>query len=207
MIRSFHFIFKKDCSAIDPEKILNDFEKNFHRTNFYHKISRGDNKLILRNEFFDFNYLHTNSWILWNVCGEMTITIRPCENEKTYSIYFTVSIRRALGFFALLNIVFGIIVLKTLAVGLLYALLIYNIAAVALYFTNFFRFKHFFTKTIKFGCFYEYLVIGNNHYNWELIFKNKSNSELMQIINGRTQLPDIVIQLAKKELKNRNDNK
>ena len=41
-------------------------------------------------------------------------------------------------------------------------------------------------------------------YNWEEIFRDKSNHELYEIYCGESNLPDLTIPFAKKELENRN---
>lgn len=42
------------------------------------------------------------------------------------------------------------------------------------------------------------------NYNWEQIFKDKSNHELYEIYCGESNLPDLTIPFAKRELENRN---
>jgi hypothetical protein len=203
---TFQYTFRKECLIIDQDQLLTDFEKNFQRTGCYHMIFRDNNNLVLINDIYDFNYLNklVDPWNLWKGVGKMNIAITPDESGKTNSVQFSISPRRALVLFALLNIVSGIILLYTYSRELLYFFILCNLVSIIGSFVRFLQHKYFFNRTIKIGDFYKYLVIESKGYDWELIFKKKTNSELTDIIQGKTHLPDIVIELAEKELKNRN---
>ena len=85
---------------------------------------------------------------------------------------------------------------------LFYFFLLFNIIAIASYFFKYIGHQRFFNRTIKIGDFYKDQVYKS--YDWESILKEKTNSEIKEIIKGNTHLPDIVIELAKKEMGNRN---
>lgn len=204
---SSKYIFKKETIVVDQNQVLSDFENNFKRTDCHHKIHRDDSKLELCNEFLDNNYLYklTAPWNLWYGIGKMSITISPSESGKSQLIQFSISIRRSLLSFALLNIVLGIILFFAFSISLLYIFLLFNVFSIVEYFERFIRHKIFFNRTIRIGDFYKYQVLESKSYDWELILKNKTNTEIVEIIQGKTHLPDIVIELAKKELMTRND--
>ena len=87
-------------------------------------------------------------------------------------------------------------------IGLFYFFILFNIFAIVSYFTKHIRHKRFFTRTINIGDFYKNQV--GKSYDWESILKKKTNSKIEEIINGNTHLPEVVIELAKKEMVNRN---
>jgi hypothetical protein len=200
--------FVKECISIDSADVLNNFENNFKRTECYHKIVKENNSLDLNNDYFDYNYSYklTSPWNLWKGIGNMNILILPNKSENSFLVLFSISIKRQIAFFIMVNIFFCIIISSTFSLGLFYFLMLYNILSIVVNLERYFRHKNFFKRTIKIGDFYKYQVIGSKSYDWELILKRKSNSEIMEIIQRRTHLPDLVIELAKKELKNRSEN-
>ncbi len=199
------YIFKKECFGFNQEEILSAFENNFIRTNCYHKIFKYENKLDLINDFFEFNYLYKfiSSGNLWQGIGNMNITFLPGKLEGSHIIQFSISIYRQLFFFLILNIIGGIILLSNYSLFILYVFILYNTILIITTLIKYLQHRYFFNKTIKIGDFYKNQVLKS--YDWELILKNKTNIEINAIIQGKTHLPDIVIELAKKEMNNRKE--
>lgn len=197
-------MFERECLRIDKDDLLSAFEQNFNRYECYHKITRTENILNLDNDILDFNYLYkmVNPWNLWYGIGDMNISIIPNFSDESYLVKFSISILRSLVFHALTIIIFCIILLTNYSTGLFCIFILFNIGAILSYFSQYIRHRRFFTRTIKIGDFYKNQV--SKSYDWELILKEKTNSEIKEIIKGNMHLPDIVIELAKKEMGNRN---
>lgn len=201
---SYKYKFEKECLEIDKDDLLDAFEHNFQRTECYHKIIRKENGLDLENNILDFNYLYkmVSPWNLWHGIGNMNIRISTNLPNESNWIKFSISILRILFFHAISILVFCILLMTYYSTGLFYFFIFFNIVAIVSYFTKHIRHKRFFNRTVKIGDFYMNQV--NKSYDWESILKKKTNSEIEGIIKGNTQLPEIVIELAKKEKVNRN---
>ena len=201
----YKYTFEKKCFKINQDDLLSAFEQNFIRSGCYHKITRKENELKLENNILDFNYLYkmVTSWNLWYGIGNMNVNITHNLSNESYLVKFSISILRLLIFHILYIIIFCIALITYYTTELFYFFILFNIIAIASYFVNYKRHQRFFNKTIKIGDFYKNQV--EESYDWELILKKKTNSEITQIIKGNTLLPNIVIELAKKELKNRNN--
>jgi len=200
----YKYLFEKECLRIDKEDLLSAFEQNFYRSGCYHKMTRKENGLNLYNDFLDFNYLYkmVSPWNLWNGIGDMKISIIPNLSNESYLIKFSISILRSLVFNALTIIIFCILLITNYSSELFYFFILFTTVAITSYFTKYIRHNRFFSRTIKIGDFYKDQV--EKSYDWESILKEKTNSELKEIIKGNTILPDIVIDLAKKEMGHRN---
>jgi len=201
---SYKYSFEKECLEMDQDDLLNAFIKNFKRTGCYHKIRRTEKSLELDNNILDFNYLYkmVYPWNLWYGNGKMDVIILSDAYDKSFLIKFSISILRILVFYLIANIIFGLILTTNFIEVGLYFFIFYNMFSIALILFKYNGHKRFFNRTIKVGDFYMNQVCKS--YDWELILKKKTNPEIIEIINGHTQLPEIVIDLAKKEIKNRN---
>jgi len=201
----YKYIFEKECLRIDQDDLLSAFEQNFNRSGCYHKMTRKENRLDLDNNILDFNYLYkmVNPWNLWYGIGDMNICITPNLSNESYLVKFSISILRSLVFHALSIIIFFVILMTNYTTGLFYFFILFNILAIAAYFSKYYRHQRFFNRTIKIGDLYKNQV--GKSYDWESILKKKTNSEIEEIIKGNTHLPEIVIELAKKEIGNRNN--
>lgn len=199
------YIFRKECVKYSQDEILSTFEKNFHSTECYHKIFRRGNELDLKNDLFEFNYQYkfVSPVNLWIGVDDMNITVLPGESEGSHLIQFSVSFERQLFLLVFINVILGIILLFVNQIQFFYILILYDSISIIFGVVEFFLHRNFFYKTIKVGDLYKHQVIGS--YDWELILKGKTNHEIMEIIQGRTCLPDIVVELATKELNNRKD--
>jgi len=204
---SYNYSFEKKCLEMDQDDLLNAFIKNFKRTGCYHKIRRTEKSLELDNNILDFNYLYkmVYPWNLWYGNGKMDVIILSDAYDKSFLIKFSISILRILVFYLIANIIFGLILTTNFIKVGLYFFIFYNMFSIALILFKYNGHKRFFNRTIKVGDFYKNQVCKS--YDWELILKKKTNPEIIEIINGHTQLPEIVIDLAKNEIKNRNSSK
>jgi len=200
----YKYTFEKECLRINQDDLLNAFEQNFNRSGCYHKMTRKENSLDLDNYIFDFNYLYKmlTPWNLWYNIGDMNISLTHNSSNESYLVKFSISILRSLVFYTIFNILFYVILKTNYSTELFYFFILFNIVAIASYFFKYIGHQRFFNRTIKFGDFYKNQV--KKSYDWELVLKEKTNSEIKEIIKGNTHFPDIVIELAKKEMENRN---
>ncbi len=201
----YNFIFEKEIPLKNPDVLLDAFEKNFQRTVCYHTIKRKDNRIDLDNNPFDFNYSYklTSGSNLWHGLGDMYISITPTPLQDLYKVKFSVSLLRVLILQAIFLIVISIILTNASTTYHLYLLFFFIIVTITSYISGYIRIRRFFNDTIKIGDFYRNQV--NKSYDWDVVLQNKTNSELKQIIKGKTLLPNIVIELAKKEMVKRGE--
>lgn len=199
-------MFDKERLKINKDDLLSAFEQNFKRSGCYHKITRKENGLELDNDILDFNYSYkmVYPWNLWHGIGEMNIRIISNLSDESYLVKFSISILRSLIFNTLTIILLCIILLTFNTTEIFFYFILFIIFAFASNFSKYLRLQRFFTRTIAIGDFYENQV--RKSYDWESILKKKTNSELKEIIKGNKHLPDIVLELAKKEMENRESN-
>ncbi len=203
---TYQYKFEKECAEIHEVDLLTAFKNNFRRTKCHHKIIMKENELDLENQIFDFNYLYkmVSPWNIWYGIGTMKISILKNSYDKSYLIRFSISILRYIVFYVIINFIIGVKLMTINHLMLVYFLIFYNIVAITSIVYKYIGQKRFFSKTIRIGDFYMNQV--SKSYDWEIILNKKTNSEIIEIIKGHTLLPNIVIELAKKELEKRKTN-
>ena len=194
----FKISFKKEIDEISNKIILEKFKVTFENSYCDHIKIVNNKELIVTNDFIRWKPdMNLNLWV-----GIKTakITIDEIEKKKRkiieYDVDFTRLIIRYFISFVLILVVFRQSgfwdndSLKYLAIAI-------GIIGVLNYIVTYLRHWSIFKRTLKYGT--EYL--GN--YDWSSILKSKTDLELLEIKNGKSQLPKSVIKLAEIELKKR----
>ena len=198
----FTYKFTKEVSGIDKDKLMEDFKQNFIETDFYYKIIKKENSLVFKNRFEgDYTFSLTYPWNMWYLITKFELNIRETMQTNKFSIELSISI--------FISVLLSVLFITIASVG--YALFfhhspVYFTLILAFVFTArfllwYYRHKRFFLRTIEIGNFRNHQTMAS--YDWDKILKQKSDSELIDIIKGKTSLPDLVIELAKKEKEKR----
>ena len=198
MKKPFTYKFTKEVSGTDKDKLLEDFKQNFIETDCYYKIIKKENSLVFKNKFEgDYTFSLTSPWNMWYFISKLELNIHEIKQNTKYSIVLSISVFAAV----LLSVLFIAIASIGYAFFFNHSPVYFTLILTFLFTTRFllwyYRHKRFFFRTIDIGNFRNHKT--KTSYDWDTILKEKSDTELADIIKGKTSLPDLVIELAKKE--------
>lgn len=178
-------------------ELINDFKVNFERSNCDRLIIENEKKIVVENGYFRF----TSNWNIWNGVSTAELTINDIENEKKKTIELKVDYSRGIIGSIFSTILISVFILTFFGPTLLDFTLVTILASyVGIYIfvllPKYSSLKKLFNKTIDKG------VDGDNlgNYNWLKILEGKTDKELIEIAQGKADLPETVKRMAFEEL-------
>jgi len=192
----FKISFEGKTEGVPIKTILQNFKENCINSHCESVKIIENKELIVKNSTDFLNWRRSLS--IWG--GKISARIKINKNKTTniINVRYTIDFRRfsyTIIYFTLLFL-FSLIISGFIKYKISLLMITIFLSSISIWhFVMILRHRSFFRMTLKHGVKPEYL--GN--YNWDSIIKNKNDNELIEIIEGRRQLPNSVIKMAKLE--------
>jgi hypothetical protein len=190
--------FRRKLEGKTNRTVLEDFMRNFEKSNCDHVEIIDDRTLVVKNDFFRFRSRNN----IWSYIRYAEVLIQDSIKLGAKEVLYKIDILR------FLIVVIGVLIFAIIAnisrvyflsmSGIiLFVFIVFFIAFIILFFSH----RFLFSRIMKYGG---NITDNKGKYDWSEILKTKTDRELKEIYYGRSTLTEAVSELAKIELERRN---